>query len=280
MTDMADFVWPDVHGRVNVNNGLSRYYRHYLNAAGTSPETAQYPGYKAKLDVMCASRRMVLVTTDFFPQGAPGKSVSAGEVQSAKDTLVDQVNALWNQRRLRMRVVAYDAAGQEVVAQRVLDVQFRVRYVLAGGDYALVVYPTTNDLPLRQGGTDRPAHVKSGSSRIEMHIAATEVSWVYSHEYGHCIGIPDEYGHAAVQYIRPDGTNSTLLQRPGATIPTNMQGNVVNGVRQPDLRTEMSTHSNSNLMPRHLWPTAREVRRLLNRHARGNRFGVEVEYGR
>lgn len=279
----ADNIWSDVHGRINTSNGLGVYYNHYLGAAGTNRETGHYPGYKAGLDVMASSRRRVLVTLSFRALPAPGITVTAGQVQQAKDTLVDQVNALWNQRRLQMNVIAYDAAGRQPTgASRRLDVQFRIRWVLSGGDYAMYVYPTTNDLPSVPGRTDKPAFVRAGagSGRIEMHIAVDEAAWVYSHEFAHCIGLPDEYSHAGVQYIRPNGATGQLMQRPDAAISANRQGNVNAGGRDPDLRTAMSTHSTTNLLPRHLWPTALEVRKLLNRHGRQNRFGVDVVFSR
>lgn len=279
----TDRIWFDVHGRINTSNDLGAYYNHYLDAAGASPETANYPGYKAALDVMASSRRRVLVTLSFIALPAPGISATAGQVQQAKNTLVDQVNAMWNQHRLRMNLFAYDAAGRHPTgARRALDVQFRVRWVLAGGDYVMYVYPTTNDRPSVPGRTDKPAFVRagSGSGRIEMHIAVDDSAWVYSHEFGHCIGIPDEYSHAGVQYIRPNGAVGQILQRPDAAIPANRQGNVHGGVRDPDLRTGMSTFANTNLMPRHLWPTAIEVRKLLNRHSTRNKFGVNVDFAR
>jgi hypothetical protein len=279
----TDSVWFDVHGRINTTNGLGVYYNHYLDAAGAHPQTANYPGYKAGLDVMASSTRRVLVTLSFVALPAPGFSMTAGQVQQAKDTLVDQVNALWNQHRLRMNVIAFDPAGRQPTgARRALDVEFRVRWVSSGGDYVLYAYPTTSDLPPVPGRSDRPAFVRAGagSSRIEMHIAVDTAAWVYSHEFGHCIGLPDEYSHAGVQFIRPNGVAGQILQRPDAVIPANRQGNVHGGVRDPDLRTSMSTHSNINLMPRHLWPTALEVRSLLNRHGRHNKFGVDVVFSR
>lgn len=279
----ADNVWVDVHGRINTANGLGVYYNHYLDVAGTTRETSNYPGYRAGLDVMTSSRRTVLVTLSFVALPAPGISATAGQVQQAKDTLVDQVNALWNQHRLGMNVIAYDAAGRRPVgAQRALDVQFRVRWVTSGGDYVMYVYPTTNDRPAVPGRTDRPAFVRAGtgSGRIEMHIAVDDPAWVYSHEFGHCIGVPDEYGHAGVQYIRSNGALGQILQRPDAVIPANRQGNIHAGVRDPDLRTGMSTFANINLMPRHLWPTAMEVRKLLNRYSTRNKFGVDVDFSR
>lgn len=279
----AEHTWFDVHGRINTTNGAGVYYNYYLDAAGTNRVSANYAGYKAGLDVMSSSRREVLVTLNFVALPAPGISVTAGEVQAAKDTLVDQVNALWNQNRLRMNVLAFDAAGRRATgAHRTLDVEFRVRWTTSGGDYVMYVYPTNNDLPAIPGRPDRPAFVRAGvgSGRIEMHIAATTDAWVYSHEFGHCIGLPDEYGHAGVQYFRPDGTAGTLMQRPDAVIPANRQGNAHAGGRDPDLRTTMSTNPNSNLLPRHLWPTALEVRKLLNSHGREIKFGVDVVFSR
>ncbi len=40
----------------------------------------------------------------------------------------------------------------------------------------------------------------------------------------------------------------------------------------------MSTNPNNDLLPRHLWPTALEVRKLLNQHGRSGKFGVDVVF--
>ena len=235
---------------------------------------------------MSSSRRSVLVTTSFFATPGSGSSTTAGELQKAKDTLVDQVNALWNQRRLRITIFVLDDRGRLTGSSRTLDVQFRIRWTpsIATADYALCVYPTPIDLPLVPGRTDRPPFVRGAaggtSGRIEMHIAATTPAWTFSHEFGHCIGLPDEYSHPGVGYFKPEGREGLLLQRPGAYIPANRQGGVTAGVRDPDLRTEMSTHSNSSLLPRHLWPTAIEVRRLINHNPRRVRFAVDVNFSR
>lgn len=235
---------------------------------------------------MGASRRTVLITLNFFAMPATGFSLTAGELQIAKDALVDQVNALWNQCRLKMVVLVLDERNRPTGVSRRLDVGFRVRWTrsIANADYAMCVYPTISDLPLIPGCTDRPPFVMPAagarSGRIEMHVAVDTPAWAFSHEFGHCIGLPDEYRHHGVGYFKPEGREGVLLRRPGASIPADKQGNITARGRDPDLRTELSTHSNSNLLPRHLWPTAIEVRRLFNRHAKNTRFGVDVVFSR
>ncbi|RZI60650.1 MAG: hypothetical protein EOP94_01370 [Zymomonas sp.] len=207
-------------------------------------------------------------------------------MQRAKDTLVDQVRSLSNQRRLKKILFVLDERGRATGVSRSLGVEFRIRWTrsMASADYVLCVYPTQNNLPMGPGRTDRPPFVMSAawtqSHRIEMHIAATEPAWTFSHEFGHCIGLPDEYSNPSVGYFKPDGRQGLLLQRPDAFIPANQQGGVTSGRRNPALRTEMSTSLNSNLLPRHLWPTAIEVRRLINRSSRSTSFGVDVDFWR
>lgn len=275
--------WQDRHGRISTNNSSGVYYTYYSDTAGANRLSQQAPGYKARLDVM-PSRGKILVTMNFFATPGAGATTTAGEVQKAKDTLVDQVAALWNQRRLKMILFVLDERGRPNGHSRRLDVEFRVVFTRTVGtaDYVLCAYPTPNDLPAIPGRPDRPAFVRSAtgarSNRIEMHIAATTPAWTYSHEFGHCIGLPDEYSHPGVGYLKPEGGEGLLLQRPGAFIPANRQGAVTPRGREPDLRTEMSTNPNSNLLPRHLWPTAIEVRKLMNRNARTARFGVDVDF--
>lgn len=275
--------WQDVHGRIGTNNSSGVYYHYYSDTAGANRLNQQAPGYKARLDVMASSSRKVLVTLNFYAMPAPGVVTPADIVQKAKDILVDQVNAVWNQRKLKFLVLVLDERGRPSGASRTLDVAFRIRWTASIGsaDYALCVYAKRSDLPMVPGRTDQPAFVMPAagarSGRIEMHIAATTPPWTFSHEFGHCIGLPDEYSHPGVGYLKP-GRDGLFLQRPGAYIPADRQGRVAAGGRDPDLRTEMSTHQTTSLLPRHLWPTAIEVRRLLNLHAKHTKYGLDVVF--
>ena len=281
--------WPDLRGRINTENSSGVYYNNYSNAWIFNRVCSAAPGYKAVLEVL-GSQSLVRVNMRFHAMAAPGTSSGGAEIQRAKDLLKDQVRALWNQRRLKIIVIALDVWGRPTDVSRHFDVQFVIRYTptIADADYALCVFPTKNDLPQIPGRDDRPAHVMPAvgapSGRIEIRIAATEAPWVYGHEFGHCIGLPDEYGTPGVRYFRPEGGEGVLLRRPDASIPANRQGRRTATGRDIDLRTEMSTHSNSSLMPRHLWPTAIEVRRVMNQHARdiraSNRYGADVDYRR
>ena len=283
---MSDQHWPVALGRINTSNSAGVYYNNYSDTAGTNRISERAPGYKASLSIMASSRRKVLVTLNFFALSGYGFTLTAGEMQRAKDTLVDQVRSLWNHRRLRLILFVLDERGRPTGVSRSLDVEFRIRWTrsMASADYVLCVYPTQNDVPMVPGRTDRPPFVMSGAftqpHRIEMHIAATEPAWTFSHEFGHCIGLPDDYSSPGVGYFKPDGREGLLLQRPDAFIPANRQGGVTSGRRNPDLRTEMSTNPNSSLLPRHLWPTAIEVRRLVNRLSRSTKFGVDVNFSR
>ncbi len=219
--------WFDAHGRITTANSSGVYYSYYDDTAGANRLTLHAPGYRAGLAVTAATSRRVLVTLKFAAVPAPGIAVSAGEIQKAKDTLVDRVNALWNQHRLAIKVLPFDATGRRLLGvERLLQVRFQILWTPSGADYAMHVYPTTNDLPIIPGRTDRPPFVRAaaGSSPIEMHIAATTPDWTYSHEFGHCIGLPDEFNHPGVLYFRPDGTQGMFLQRPGAFVPADKEG--------------------------------------------------------
>jgi hypothetical protein len=276
--------WQDVHGRIGTNNSSGVYYTYYSDGAGANRLSQQAPGYKARLDVMASSSRKVLVTLNFYAMPAPGKSASALDVQTAKDLLVDQVNAVWNQKKLKIVILVLDGHGRPNGVSRRLDVEFRIRWTASIGsaDYALCVYPSPEDLPKAPPPRiDRPAFVMPAagatSGRIEMHISGGSAAWIYSHEFGHCIGLPDEYSHPGVSYLKP-GRDGLFLQRPGSAIPENRRGRVTAHGRDPDLRTEMSTHQTTSLLPRHLWPTAIEVRRLLNLHAKHTKYGLDVVF--
>ena len=79
--------------------------------------------------------------------------------------------------------------------------------------------------------------------------------FTFAHEFGHCIGLPDEYSDLEpqiVRYYKPDGTFAKPIKLPGES-------------KSPVATDEsiMSTHGLDKVFPRHAWNIAIEVRNLL-----------------
>ncbi len=84
-----------------------------------------------------------------------------------------------------------------------------------------------------------------------MHVGIDTKEWTFFHEYGHCFGLPDEYGYSddfteQVVYLRPDGTQDPAI-----------------GVDRPAQRTSMSTHGIYTVRARHGYGIAIELQKLL-----------------
>jgi type VI secretion system secreted protein VgrG len=84
-------------------------------------------------------------------------------------------------------------------------------------------------------------------------------AWVFAHEFGHCIGLPDEYSvtrseERVIRYYKPDGS----LDRP------------LKGLRDGQEKTDgdtsiMSTRDSREIFPRHAWNIAIEAQDILSK---------------
>lgn len=79
--------------------------------------------------------------------------------------------------------------------------------------------------------------------------------YTFAHEFGHCIGLPDEYSDLEpqiVRYSKPDGTLAKPIKLPGKSkdpVAADM--------------SMMSTNGLDKVFPRNAWNISIEVRDLL-----------------
>lgn len=100
------------------------------------------------------------------------------------------------------------------------------------------------------------SYPREGVTGFVIDVSKITSAWIYAHEFGHCVGVPDEYSYTpdneTVRYYKPDGTlDSTVISAPPNKPPTDTTATI------------MSTFGNTTVLPRHAWSVAREVQELL-----------------
>jgi hypothetical protein len=160
--------------------------------------------------------------------------VTPALVTAAQTKLESGVNTHWNGK---FNLEVHDPqCGQKTFA-----VEYKVLWVTSGEHYILKVYGTYP----REGEGDGVVNVQNSTS-----------PWIFAHEFGHCVGLPDEYsttgGADSVRYIKPDGTLDASVTAPAIKPPTDPSATI------------MSTYGATTTLKRHCWDVAIEVQSLLS----------------
>jgi type VI secretion system secreted protein VgrG len=134
---------------------------------------------------------------------------------------------------------------------RVLPVQFEALPVLSEPHYIVTVFQWLP--PEFQVENQQRAHVEGNQMRL---LTSSTREWTFTHEYGHCVGLPDEYGRSPeverVTYMTPQGP-------PDPPIDVDARGV---GARGQELNV-MSTHGQYKRSKRHGYFVAIETQELL-----------------
>jgi type VI secretion system secreted protein VgrG len=128
-----------------------------------------------------------------------------------------------------------------VCGKKTFDIIYKAVWVTSGENYVLNVH-TDYD---REGVTD-----------TVVDVSATTSPWIYAHEFGHTVGLPDEYAYLAdggtVKYYKPDGTLDSAIAAPYNGKPASASDPTI-----------MSTPDCLIVLNRHAWNIAIEVQQLL-----------------
>jgi hypothetical protein len=207
--------------------------------------STQYPNdpIKFKMTVNLAANELVIETK--FKWNTVDASVTTAEKTAIQNGLTSTVASAWS-GKYGLKVV--DPACTPTT--KTLAIRFVITFVTSGGDASVNLLPGT-------GGSN----VVPGL----MTVHATDTidgAYVLIHEYGHIIGLADEYFYAgnttgSVAYKRADGTTTTI------TLPQN--DNV------------MSTYGNMNFKPRFFYIVEIEAQKLLRSGAGLGRAAITCE---
>jgi len=225
----------DYQGEISVN-ASNRYSRRIVD--GKAEGGGRQRRYL--LQVLLKSRRIRVVMR--YKVVGFG-STAAEHIQLAERELVSGVES-WNGK------ITIEIDDPECGKQQ-LPVEFEAPLVSSGQHYTVELFQTV------------PSSLDSGRPHVtgdfKMRVDWATRAWTFSHEHGHCFGLPDEYGYSneaaeQIVYIRPDGGSDP-------PIDIDALGTAGSG---PDV-TIMSTHSQHRRRVRHGYCIAIEVQQLLTR---------------
>lgn len=235
----------DYTKEIKVHTG--KRYSEQLNAAGESYDynfgTVQY-----KLSILCKTKKIVIVEIRFKIESE--NAVNKEFVAQAKKALTEGVKQHWdNQFSLKI--------SDPKCGTKILPIEFKVIFVKSDEHYIFKIHDEYD----REGVTGNVLDVSKDTG-----------PWTYAHEFGHCYGLPDEYGYNPdaeendqVVYYKPDGTLDVPI-----SVPYN------GGDPSDPASTIMAAYGNTIILKRHGWLIAIEANDIFNERGLGRRIICDI----
>jgi type VI secretion system secreted protein VgrG len=176
------------------------------------------------------------VTSKLTPTGTESEKAAAitTAIASAKTAFEKGVKANWN-KKFKLEV------SDPVCGKKIFDIVYKVVWVTSGENFTINVHK---------------AYPREGVTGLVMDVSDTTTEWVYAHEFGHCIGLPDEYSYTTdietVKYYKPNGILDVAISAP----PDGKDATDADA-------TIMAAYDSLKTVPRHAWNIAIEVQDLL-----------------
>lgn len=225
----APCCWCDDYTKEISTESYGRYFRKYKG------DGSEYNySFQRKWKLLAPVKTGGKITVEVRFKAAAQTGVTADDVTAAKGKLEAGVNTHWNGK------FTLEADDPEC-GKKSFPIEYKVVWVDSGEHITIkihAVFPREN------------------VTGFTMNVAKTTLDWTYAHEFGHCVGLPDEYSYTTdletVKYIKPTGTLDAAVSAP------------YNGKSSTDAdATIMAAHSCNTTLPRHAWLVAIETQELL-----------------
>ena len=244
----------------------TKYYRKYVLDGS---ESNQHRVIRYKLYVPIKSSEKIIVEVRLWTEG--GQATITSDPLPMYQALgmqevVEQGLDFWNKR---FAVKISDPTRAEVSCRtKVMEIEYRVVWLDSS------VSEEFNDIkkPAKAGFYHSKMLVYKTMERERVANGILEISldtntYVAAHEYGHIIGLPDEYPDdedgKCVVYVKPDGSTDDPVDLTEYTRKSSPLAGI------------MSTAYSFQTVPRHAWCVAIEVRDLLSQKT-GRKIACEI----
>ena len=223
----------DHETEISISSSYARYCRKY-KPDGTKYTTAELPTLKMRAKIYAPIKTGTKITVEVRFKVEPQTGAGDTQVNAAKSKLESGVNTHWN-GKFSLKV------DDPLCGPKTFAVVYKVLWVTSGEHYILRVHRSWP---------------REGEGNGVVNVQDSTTAWIFAHEFGHCVGLPDEYstrGTAdSVRYITPAGALDAAVTAPAVKPPSDPSATI------------MSTYDNTTTLKRHCWNVAIEVQALLS----------------
>lgn len=233
----------DYEKEIVVSNPIGRYSELYDDKGNRRFISTGQRKYKISIPTKSNLDFLVEVRIKVVPNLKMDNKDSA--IEKAKLNIKKGVDAHWN-NKFKLKIV------DPACGEKILNIKYRIIFVDGNEHFTLNVHSV---------------YEREGVTGLIIDVSETTTDWVYAHEFGHCVGLPDEYGYYenstgdTVKYYKPDGTLDSAISAPydgkSSTAPD---------------ATIMAAANSIVILPRHAWNIAIEAQELLRK-----RIGRKIE---
>ena len=232
----------DYEKEVYVANPAGRYSEDY-DSSGANRRN-YYGERKYKLYVPLKTGGDITVEIRFKAVNVSGTAVTATDISNAKTAMETGISSNWN-GKFALEIDDPDCGKKQ------FPIKFKVKWVETGEHCTMNIHDT---------------YAREGVTGLVMDVSKTTNAWTFAHEFGHSVGLPDEYGYVegdngTVKYYKPDGTLDAAISAP-------FDGKILTDADA----TIMSANGCLTVLKRHGWLVAIEVKALLK-----TKLGREVK---